>query len=218
MLVRLLFQFLRPYARPLTAVVLFQLAGTTASLYLPNMYARIIDRGVAVGDTGYILSTGAIMLGFSAIQVVCAITGVYFGARAAMGFGRDLRAAIFHQVGEFSAREMSKFGAPSLITRTTNDVQQVQMLVLMGCTMLVTAPIMCVGGVVMALRDDVTLSRLLLISVPALAGSIGVIVWRMVPQFRKMQPRIDTVNRVLREQIAGVRVVRAFVREPAEAA
>ncbi|HZJ65261.1 MAG TPA: ABC transporter ATP-binding protein [Kofleriaceae bacterium] len=218
MLVRLLFQFLRPYARPLTAVVVFQLAGTTASLYLPNMYARIIDRGVAVGDTGYILSTGAIMLGFSAIQVVCAITGVYFGARAAMGFGRDLRAAIFHQVGEFSAREMSKFGAPSLITRTTNDVQQVQMLVLMGCTMLVTAPIMCVGGVVMALRDDVTLSRLLLISVPVLAGSIGVIVWRMVPQFRAMQPRIDTVNRVLREQIAGVRVVRAFVREPAEAA
>jgi ATP-binding cassette subfamily B protein len=218
MLVRLLFQFLRPYARPLTAVVLFQLAGTTASLYLPNMYARIIDRGVAVGDTGYILSTGAIMLGFSAIQVVCAITGVYFGARAAMGFGRDLRAAIFHQVGEFSAREMTKFGAPSLITRTTNDVQQVQMLVLMGCTMLVTAPIMCVGGVVMALRDDVTLSRLLLISVPVLAGSIGVIVWRMVPQFRAMQPRIDTVNRVLREQIAGVRVVRAFVREPAEAA
>ncbi|HEY0989007.1 MAG TPA: ABC transporter ATP-binding protein [Kofleriaceae bacterium] len=218
MLVRLLFQFLRPYSRPLTAVVLFQLAGTTASLYLPNMYARIIDRGVAVGDTGYILSTGAIMLGFSAIQVVCAITGVYFGARAAMGFGRDLRAAIFHQVGEFSAREMSKFGAPSLITRTTNDVQQVQMLVLMGCTMLVTAPIMCVGGVVMALRDDVTLSRLLLISVPVLAGSIGVIVWRMVPQFRAMQPRIDTVNRVLREQIAGVRVVRAFVREPAEAA
>jgi ATP-binding cassette, subfamily B, multidrug efflux pump len=218
MLVRLLIQFLRPYARPLAAVVALQIVGTTASLYLPNLYARIIDRGVARGDTGYILSTGGIMLAFSALQVVCAVAGVYFGARAAMAYGRDLRAAVFHQVGEFSAHEVGKFGAPSLITRTTNDVQQVQMLVLMACTMLVAAPIMCVGGVVMALRDDVTLSRLLLVSVPVLAGSIGVIIWRMVPQFRAMQPRIDTVNRVLREQIAGVRVVRAFVREPAEAA
>jgi ATP-binding cassette subfamily B protein len=218
MLVRLLFQFLRPYARQLAAVVVFQVIGTTASLYLPNLYARIIDRGVAVGDTGFILSTGATMLAFTAVQVVCAVVGVYFGAKAAMAYGRDLRAAIFHQVGELSAHDVSTFGAPSLITRNTNDVQQVQMLVLMGCTMLVTAPIMCVGGVVMALRDDLVLSRLLLISVPALAGSIGVIIWRMVPQFRTMQPRIDTVNRVLREQIAGVRVVRAFVREPAEAA
>ena len=218
MLVRLLIQFLRPYARQLAAVVAFQIVGTTASLYLPNLYARIIDRGVARGDTGYILSTGGIMLAFSALQVVCAVAGVYFGARAAMAYGRDLRAAVFHQVGEFSAHEVGKFGAPSLITRTTNDVQQVQMLVLMACTMLVVAPIMCVGGVVMALRDDVSLSRLLLVSVPVLAGSIGVIIWRMVPQFRAMQPRIDTVNRVLREQIAGVRVVRAFVREPAEAA
>jgi ATP-binding cassette subfamily B multidrug efflux pump len=218
MLVRLLIQFLRPYARPLAAVVAFQIVGTTASLYLPNLYARIIDRGVALGDTGYILSTGAIMLAFTALQVVCAVGGVYFGARAAMAYGRDLRAAIFHQVGEFSAHEVGTFGAPSLITRTTNDVQQVQLLVLMACTMVVAAPIMCIGGLVMALRDDITLSRLLAVSVPVLAGSIGVIIWRMVPQFRAMQPRIDTVNRVLREQIAGVRVVRAFVREPAEAA
>jgi ATP-binding cassette subfamily B multidrug efflux pump len=218
MLVRLLSQFLRPYARQLAVVVVFQLAGTTASLYLPNFYARIIDRGVTFGDIGFILTAGAAMLGLSAIQVVCAMVATYFGAQVAMAYGRDLRAAIFHRVGELSAHEVGTFGAPSLITRTTNDVQQVQILVLMGCTMLVAAPIMCVGGLVMALREDLVLSRLLLISVPVLAGSIGFIIWRMVPQFRAMQPRIDRVNRVLREQIAGVRVVRAFVREPAEAA
>ena len=218
MLVRLLSRFLRPYARHLAAVVALQLAATTASLYLPNLYARIIDRGVAVGDTGYILATGAIMLAFTAVQVACSIGAVYFGAMVAMAYGRDLRGAIFHHIGEFSAHEVGKFGAPSLITRTTNDVQQVQMVVLMGCTMLVMAPIMCIGGVVMALREDLALSRLLLISVPILIGSLGVIIGRMMPQFRAMQPRIDTVNRVLREQIAGVRVVRAFVREPAEAA
>jgi ATP-binding cassette subfamily B multidrug efflux pump len=218
MLVRLLVQFLRPYAQKLAAVIVLQLAGTTASLYLPNLYARIIDRGVAAGDTDIILSIGAIMLAISAVQVACAIAAVYFGAQVAMAYGRDVRGAIFHRVGGFSAREVGKFGAPSLITRTTNDVQQVQMLVLMGCTMLVVAPIMCIGGVVMALREDLSLSRLLLVSVPVLAGSIGAIIWRMVSQFRAMQPRIDAVNRVLREQIAGVRVVRAFVREPAEAA
>ncbi len=217
MLIRLLIQFLRPYVRHLAAVVALQLASTTASLYLPYLYARIIDRGVAVGDTGYILSTGGIMLAITAVQVACSIAAVYFGASAAMAYGRDLRGAIFHRVGGFSAREVGKFGAPSLITRTTNDVQQVQMLVLMGCTMLVMAPIMCIGGVVMALREDLVLSRLLLVSVPVLLGSLGTIIWRMMPQFRVMQPRIDSVNRVLREQITGMRVVRAFVREPAEA-
>jgi ATP-binding cassette subfamily B multidrug efflux pump len=218
MLIRLLAQFLRPYARPLAAVVALQLAATAAMVYLPNLYAHIIDQGVAVGDTGYILSTGAIMLAISAVQAAASVAAVYFGARVAMAYGRDLRGAIFHRVGEFSAHEVGKFGAPSLITRTTNDVQQVQMLVLMGCTMLVSAPIMCIGGLVMALHEDLTLSRLLLVSVPVLAGSLGGLIGRMIPQFQKMQPRIDTVNRVLREQIAGVRVVRAFVREPAEAA
>jgi ATP-binding cassette subfamily B protein len=218
MLIRLLRQFLRPYARPLAAVIALQLAATTAMVYLPYLYARIIDRGVAVGNTGYILSTGAIMLAISAAQVACSVAAIYFGARTAMAYGRDLRGAIFHRVGEFSAHEVGKFGAPSLITRTTNDVQQVQMLVLMGCTMLISAPIMCLGGLVMALREDLTLSRLLLVSVPVLVGTLGGVIWRMVAQFQAMQPRIDTVNRVLREQIAGVRVVRAFVREPAEAA
>jgi len=218
MLVRLLIQFLRPYVRRLAALVALQLAATTAALYLPNLYARIIDRGVTVGDTGYILSTGGIMLAITAVQVACSIAAVYFGAGAAMAYGRDLRAAIFHRVGGFSAREVGKFGAPSLITRTTNDVQQVQMLVLMGCTMLVMAPIMSIGGVVMALREDVVLSRILLVSVPVLLGGLGTIIGRMMPQFRAMQPLIDSVNRVLREQITGMRVVRAFVREPAEAA
>jgi len=218
MLVRLLFQFLRPYARQVAAVIVLQLAGTTATLYLPNLYARIIDDGIATGDTDYILSTGGLMLAITLGQIACAIVAVYFGAKVAMAYGRDLRAAIFHRVGELSAHEVGKFGAPSLITRTTNDVQQVQMLVLMGATLLVMAPIMAIGGVVMALREDVALSRMLLVSVPVLVASMGVLIGRMFPQFRAMQPQIDTVNRVLREQITGVRVVRAFVREPAEAA
>jgi ATP-binding cassette subfamily B protein len=218
MLVRLLFQFLRPYARQIAAVVILQLASVTATLYLPNLYARIVDQGVTTGDTGYIFSAGGVMLAITAVQVACAIVGVYFGAQVAMAYGRDLRAAIFHRVGTFSAHEVGTFGAPSLLTRSTNDVQQVQMLVLMGATMLVATPIMAVGGVVMALREDLSLSRLLLVAVPALVAAIGVIIGRMIPQFRAMQPKIDSINRVLREQITGVRVVRAFVREPAEAA
>ncbi len=158
------------------------------------------------------------MLGVTLVQIICSIVAVYFGARAAMGFGRDVRAAIFHRVGEFSDREVNQFGAPSLITRNTNDVTQVQMLVLMTCTLLVAAPIMCVGGIFMALSTDLSLSWLLLVSVPVLIIAIGLIVSRMVPQFRKMQARIDTINRVLREQISGIRVVRAFVREPQERA
>ena len=218
MLFALLRRFLRPYARDLAIVVGLQLVATVASLYLPSLNARIIDRGVAGGDTDIILTTGGVMLAVAALQIVCTLAAVYVGARVAMSYGRDLRAAIFHRVGSFSAREVGRFGAPSLITRTTNDVQQVQMLVLVSCTMLVMAPIMSVGGIVMALRDDLVLSRLLLVAVPVLAGSIGLVISRMVPRFRAMQPRIDTVNRVLREQITGIRVVRAFVREREEAA
>jgi ATP-binding cassette, subfamily B, multidrug efflux pump len=156
------------------------------------------------------------MLGVALVQIACSIAAVYFGARAAMSFGRDVRAAVFERVGSFSAREVAHFGAPSLITRTTNDVQQVQTLVVMGCTMLVGAPIMCVGGIFMALREDAGLSWLLVVCVPALLLVVGSIVWRMVPQFRAMQTRVDAVNRVLREQLSGIRVVRAFVREPDE--
>ena len=217
MLLRLLRTYLRPYKKGLALVVLLQLIGTIASLYLPSLNGDIIDQGVAQGDTGYILKLGAAMLGIATVQIACSIAAVYVGARLAISYGRDLRGAIFHHVGKLSAREVGKVGAPSLITRTTNDVQQVQMLVLMGVTMLVMAPIMCVGGIVMALREDLSLSKLLLVCVPVLAGSIGVIIARMIPQFRSMQPKIDKVNRVLREQITGMRVVRAFVREPAEA-
>lgn len=216
MLTRLLRTHLRPYHRPLAAVVLLQFVGTMASLYLPSLNADIIDLGVARGDTGYIMRTGGWMLAVSLIQIVCSVAAVYLGARTAMAFGRDVRSSIFEHVNRFSAREVARFGAPSLITRNTNDVQQVQMLVLMSCTMLVAVPIMSVGGVVMALREDVGLSWLMLVSVPVLAVALWLIIRRMVPGFRLMQTRIDTVNRVLREQITGIRVVRAFVREPYE--
>ncbi len=217
MLIRLLRTYLRNYKPQLVAVVVLQSAQTIAALYLPSLNADIIDKGVARGDTGYIWSTGGTMLLITLLQIVCAATAVYFGAKAAMGFGRDVRSGIFHQVSDFSAREMGQFGAPSLITRITNDVQQVQMLVLMTCTLLVAAPITAVGGVVMAIREDGGLSWILTVSIPVLVICILSVVSRMVPQFRKMQERIDTVNRVLREQITGIRVVRAFVREPAEA-
>ncbi|WP_433347240.1 ABC transporter ATP-binding protein [Micromonospora sp. CA-111912] len=216
MLIRLLRTHLRPYRRPLAAVVAFQLVGTMASLYLPSLNADIIDQGVARGDTDYIMRIGGWMLLVSLVQIACSTAAAYLGARTAMGLGRDVRAEIFGHVNRFSAREVARFGAPSLITRNTNDVQQVQMLVLMSCTMLVGAPIMSVGGVVMALREDVGLSWLVLVCVPVLALALGLIVRRMVPGFRLMQTRIDTVNRVLREQITGIRVVRAFVREPYE--
>jgi ATP-binding cassette, subfamily B, multidrug efflux pump len=217
MLVRLLRTYLRPYKRQLVIVLILQTAQTFAALYLPSLNADIIDKGVAKGDTDYIWSTGGLMLLVTLVQVVCAATAVFFGAKAAMGFGRDVRKGIFHQVSDFSAREMGQFGAPSLITRITNDVQQVQMLVLMTCTLLVAAPITAIGGIVMAIREDGGLAWILAVSIPVLVVCILLVVSRMVPQFRKMQERIDTVNRVLREQITGIRVVRAFVREPAEA-
>ena len=217
MLIRLLRTYLRPYTRPLLAVVALQLVSTMANLYLPSLNADIIDKGVAKGDTGYILSTGGWMLVVTIAQIACSVAAVYFGARAAMAFGRDVRSAIFHKVGTFSAREVAQFGAPSLITRNTNDVQQVQMLVLMTCTMMIAAPIMCVGGIIMALRQDIGLSWLMVVCIPVLVVSIALIVVRMVPQFRAMQKRIDLVNRVLREQLSGIRVVRAFVRERDEA-
>jgi ATP-binding cassette subfamily B protein len=217
MLSRLLRSYLGRYRGALIAVVLLQTFQAIAALYLPSLNASIIDKGVARGDTGYIWSTGALMVAVTLLQVVCACSAVYFGSRASMGFGRDVRSGIFHRVSEFSAREVGQFGAPSLITRITNDVQQVQMFVLMTCTMLVAAPITAVGGVVMAIREDGGLSWILAASVPLLLICVGSVVSRMVPQFRVMQERIDTVNRVLREQITGIRVVRAFVREPVEA-
>jgi ATP-binding cassette subfamily B protein len=217
MLIRLLRTYLQPYSMALLAVVALQLVSTMASLYLPSLNADIIDNGVARGNTGYIVSTGGWMLAVTLAQILCSVAAVYFGARAAMAFGRDVRSAIFHRVGSFSGREVAQFGAPSLITRNTNDVQQVQMLVLMTCTLMIAAPIMCVGGIIMALRQDIGLSWLMLVCIPVLVIAIASIVVRMVPQFRAMQTRIDVVNRVLREQLTGIRVVRAFVRERDEA-
>jgi ATP-binding cassette subfamily B protein len=216
MLIRLVRRFLSAYRRPLTVVVALQFVGTLGALYLPSLNADIIDKGVVTGDTGYIVRIGALMLGVAFLQVACSIGAVWFGARTAMGFGRDVRAAIFHRVGTFSQREVQDFGAPSLITRETNDVQQVQMLVLLSCTLMVMAPIMMVGGVIMAMREDLGLSWLIAVTVPVLALALSLIISRMVPSFRLMQTRIDEVNRLLREQITGVRVVRAFVREPLE--
>ncbi|MGX8907625.1 ABC transporter ATP-binding protein [Streptomyces netropsis] len=216
MLVRLLRAYLRPYSKPIALVVLLQLIQTLATLYLPTLNADIIDNGVVKGDTGYILEIGGWMLAVTVGQIVCAIGAVYYGARTAMAVGRDLRATVFDRVQSFSARELGHFGAPSLITRTTNDVQQVQMLVLMSFTLMVSAPIMCVGGIAMALHQDVPLSALLLIIVPVLGAVVSLIIWRMRPLFRGMQDRIDTVNRVLREQITGIRVIRAFVRDTHE--
>ena len=218
MLVRILKSHLRAYQRPIAIIVGLQLVGTIASLYLPSLNADIIDNGVVRGDTDYILRIGGWMLAVSLLQVVASVTAVYFGARTAMGFGQDLRASVFRRVADFSGREMAQFGAPTLITRNTNDVQQVQMLVLMSLTLMVTAPIMMIGGVVMALREDVGLSWLVAVAVPILAVSLGFLIYRMVPAYRVMQQRIDTVNRVLREQATGIRVLRAFVREPFEAA
>jgi ATP-binding cassette subfamily B multidrug efflux pump len=216
MLWKLLVRYLRPHWKLLVAVGVFQLAQSIASLYLPALNADIIDEGVATGDTGYILRTGGLMLLITLGQIVCAIIAVYFGAKAAMALGRDLRGAVFTRVGEFSEQEVSRFGAPSLITRSTNDVQQVQMLVLTTCTLLVSAPILCIGGVIMAMRQDLGLSWLIAVSVPVLLVGVGLIIVRMVPLFRVMQVRIDTVNRVLREQLTGIRVIRAFVREDVE--
>ncbi|HET6612793.1 MAG TPA: ABC transporter ATP-binding protein [Kofleriaceae bacterium] len=216
MLLRILRNHLAPYRGLLGLVVFLQLLGTMAALLLPSLNADIIDKGVAVGDTGYITRTGITMLAVSLVQIACSAGAVYLGARTAMAFGRDLRAALFSRVGSLSTREVYQLGAPSLITRTTNDVQQVQMLVLMTCTMMVTAPIMMIGGVLMAMREDLGLSWLLAVSVPLLFLAVGFIITRMVPGFRRMQVCIDAVNRILREQVTGIRVVRAFVREPVE--
>jgi len=212
----LIARFLKPHWALITAVAVLQVLQSVASLYLPELSAEIINQGVAAGNTRLILSTGAVMLAVAFAQILCSFAAVYFSARTAMSVGRDLRSALFEHVGEFSEQEVSRFGAPSLITRTTNDVQQVQTLVLMTCTMLVSAPILSIGGIVMAIRLDPTLSRLIAVSVPLMMVGLGLIMARMVPLYRAMQIRIDGINRVLREQLTGIRVVRAFVREDLE--
>lgn len=216
MLLALLRRYVRPYRGLLIVVATLQVISTLASLYLPTINADIIDQGVAKGDTPAIVRLGGVMLGVTALQVVCAVGAVFFGSRASVGFGRDLRSSIFRHVLGFSSTETALFGAPTLLTRTTNDVQQIQLLVQMTSTMLITAPIMGVGGIAMAVHQDAGLSWLLLISVPVLALANYLVIRHLLPIFRSMQRLIDGINRVLREQMAGIRVVRAFARESLE--
>jgi ATP-binding cassette, subfamily B, multidrug efflux pump len=218
LLIRLLREYLRPYRRQLLLVMIFQLAQTLATLYLPTLNANIIDKGIALDNQHYIWTTGGLMLAITLAQILCAIVAVYYGAQVAMALGRDVRHGVFSRVQRFSDREVNHFGTPSLITRTTNDVQQVQMLAVMTFTLLVSAPIICIGGIILALNQNVKLSSVLVVAVPVLGVLVTLIISRMRPLFRLMQERIDGINRVLREQIAGVRVIRAFVRDPAERA
>jgi ATP-binding cassette subfamily B protein len=215
---QLLWRHLRPYRLTLVGVLVFQFAAAIGMLYLPHLNARIIDRGIAEGDTGYIWRMGAVMLTVSLGQIVAAIIATRLAARASMAMGRDLRDAVYSRVSGFSEREVSEFGAGSLITRNTNDVQQVQMIAMMGSTMLVSAPLLAIGGIIMALRQDVGLSWILAVAVPMLLVFGGLLIGRMVPLFRDYQLRLDVLNRVMREQLTGIRVVRAFVRESIEEA
>jgi ATP-binding cassette, subfamily B, multidrug efflux pump len=215
-LIRLLRTHLRKYRGLLYLLLVLQGIQALLNLYLPNLNAEIIDHGVLTGDTHYIWTMGGTMLGVALVQTLFAVAAVYVGSRVAMGFGRDVRSALFHRSLALSAREVNALGAPSLITRVTNDVQQVQLLVVMTCTLVLAAPVTIVGGVILALRQEAGLSWLLGVSVIVLAVALGIIIGRMIPQFRLMQERLDNVNRVLREQLTGIRVVRAFVREPQE--
>lgn len=215
-LFQLLRRYLKPYSGALVAIIVLQLVGAVTTLYLPSLNADIIDQGVAKGDSGRIMVLGSVMLAVALVQIASVIVATFFAARTAMQLGRDVRRDFFHHVGTFSQREVQQFGAPSLITRATNDVQQVQMLVVMAATLMVTAPMMFIGGILMALKQDVGLSWLVAVAVPVLVAAIGLIARKMVPQFRIMQVKLDAVNRVLREQLTGVRVVRAFVREDYE--
>ena len=216
MLGKLLFRYLSRYWPLLVGVLIFQFASALATLYLPRLNADIINLGVATADTGYIWRTGGWMLLVSLGQIVCAIIATYFAAKAAMSIGRDIRNDVFARVSSFSEREVSQFGAGSLITRNTNDVQQVQMLAMMGATMFVTAPLLAIGGIIMAVQQDVGLSWLIAISVPLLLIAAAIIIGQMVPLFRRNQGKLDGINRIMREQLTGVRVVRAFVRERVE--
>ena len=216
MLYRLVRTYLTPYAAMLWVLLVLQVVATLASLYLPSLFGRIIDEGVAVGDTSFIIRTGGVMLVISFVQIIATIGATRIGAQTSASLGRDVRSSVFHRVGKFSAQELSKFGAPTLISRSTNDVTQVQTVTYMFLAIMVSAPIMMVGGIFMALREDLGLAWLVAVAVPALGVAVGLITSRMVPHFRSMQVAVDSVNRILREQITGLRVVRAFVREDVE--
>ena len=211
-MIRLLAAFLRPYWRALILVIALLMIQAFANLYLPELNADIINNGVAKGDTDYIIQTGGVMLVVTVLLGIASIIAVYWGAKTAMAFGRDVRGAIFRSVESFSQVEVNHFGTASLITRNTNDVQQVQMVVLMGLTVMITAPITMIGGLIMALRQDIQLTGVLFVIVPIMVVIIGLLVRRAMPLFREMQRKIDRINLVMRETLAGIRVIRAFVR------
>ena len=211
-LVRMMLARLRPYRWLVSIVLALIVIQTVLGLYLPNLTADIINNGIAKGDVGYIWRTGGWMLALTLLSGVAAVIATYFASRTSMGVGRDLRASVFSRVMRFSARDMNSFGTASLITRNTNDVQQIQIFLQMALTLMVAAPIMMVGGVIMALHEDVTLSLLLVVAVPLMAVLVLTMLFVAFPQFKSMQVKIDRINQVLREQITGVRVIRAFVR------
>ena len=205
-------RYLPRYQWPIVLVVVLLLIQSIANLYLPELNADIINNGVAKGDTTYILQTGALMLGVTFALTIAAIIGVYWSARVAMGFGRDVRSGIFRSVETFSQVEVNHFGAASLITRNTNDVQQVQQVVLMALNMMITAPIMVVGGLIMATRQDGPLTLILLVIIPIMVALVGFVMTRAIPLFQAMQIKLDRINLLMRETLSGVRVIRAFVR------
>ena len=211
-MIRLLRTYLRPYGWQVAAVLVLLLLQSIGNLYLPTLQGDIINNGVSTGDTDYIGATGIFMLLVTFAVGIASIIGVYWGAKVAMGFGRDVRSAIFRKVESFSQVEINKFGTPSLITRNTNDVQQVQLVIFMALTLIVSAPILIVGGIILAVRQDVPLSGLLVVALPVMAIFIGVVMSRAIPLFRALQVKLDRINQVMRETLAGVRVIRAFVR------
>jgi len=211
-MMKLLRTYLRPYSRQIALVIALLAVQAIANLYLPNLNADIINDGVVKGDIGYIVRTGGLMLLVTLLLALCSVIATFFGARTAMAFGRDVRGAVFRKVTDFSQVETNVFGTPSLITRNTNDVTQVQMVIVMALNVMILAPIMCVGGIIMALREDVPLSSLLVVIIPLMLLVIGVLAARAMPLFRAMQKKIDRINQLMRENLSGIRVIRAFVR------
>ncbi|MBP7139428.1 MAG: ABC transporter ATP-binding protein [Caldisericia bacterium] len=212
----LFIKFLKPYWKQLTLTIILLSIQAISNLYLPNLNADIINNGIAKGDIKYITNTGLFMLGVTLILAVCAIASSYLSSKISMSFGKDMRRAIFYKVESFSQADLDKFGTPSLITRNTNDVHQMQMLMFIGLNLMVMAPIMCIGGIIMALRQDVVLSYSIIIIVPIMVALVGILLVKTIPIFRSIQVKIDRVNQIMREKLMGVRVIRAFVKSDYE--
>ena len=214
---KLLRTYLRPYWKSVTVIFFLVLVRAITNLYLPTLNADIINKGVVPGNTGYIWRVGGYMLGVTVLQIICTIIAAYLGAKVAMAFGRDVRGGLFRKVESFSQGEINRFGTPSLITRGTNDVQQIQMVLAIGFALMIFAPMVLIGGLIMALRQDAPLSVTLAVILPVMVVALAIILWRALPIFRSMQKKIDRINQVMRESLSGVRVIRAFARTDYEA-